>query len=106
MNFLGCTAMAGDSVELRNGRKVSIESGNAAAHVIGWRPEHMFLFQVKDAMIIGCGRISLVERLGSQSFAFVESEVGDVVVQVADASSIKVGDSVAIGADPQHLHLF
>jgi len=34
------------------------------------------------------------------------AQVSDLVVQVADASSVKVGDTVAIGADPQHLHLF
>ena len=106
MNFLECKMLADKSVELRNGRKISINLEHLSARLIGWRPEHMFLCKPKDSKTIGRGQISLVERLGSQSFAFVDSDVGDVVVQVADASSVKVGDTVAIGADPQHLHLF
>jgi len=106
MNFLECTALADKSVELRNGQKISVPLRQSSPRLIGWRPEHMFQCLPKDAKIIGHGCISLIERLGSQSFAFVESDVGDVVVQVADASSIKVGDTLAIGADPQYLRLF
>ncbi len=110
MNFFGCTVAASKSgrtvLAFGNGRKFEVTVKGDAANVVGWRPEHLSLCGQRDKNLICQGRISLVERLGSQSFVFVDSDIGDVVVQLHDGSAVKINDQVSVAANPGQAHLF
>jgi len=102
MNFFACSADGG-ALRLANGRTVS---GKAEASAVGARPESLYLCEASDDKRIGSGRITLIERLGAQSFAFVDSDLGEVTVQVDPAAVHDVDQMVGIGIRQEACHYF
>ena len=106
MNFFSAKQSGDKSITLANGKVLKFAGDTQSMTLVGWRPEHMFLCAAKDAKKISQGRATLIERLGPQSFVFVETDIGDVVVQLDASSKAKLGDIVHIGADPDRMHVF
>ncbi|WP_062225972.1 ABC transporter ATP-binding protein [Aureimonas frigidaquae] len=53
------------------------------------------------------GTVSIVERLGSQTFAYVETDGGATLsVQFPRTSAVAVGERLRLSGAPDHVHLF
>ena len=71
--------------------------------LLGIRPEHMTLGEGDTGWQ---GRIHLLEQLGSDTFAHVDSEVGPLVVRCTREVADLVGRDLRVAAKPGMLHLF
>jgi ABC-type sugar transport system ATPase subunit len=70
---------------------------------LGFRPEHIALSVDGGRWR---GRISLLEHLGNQSIAHIESDVGTLLAQVTREAADLQGQTIFITPDPTHLHVF
>jgi len=108
MNFLDATA-EGSAFRLRNGNAVTVPgaSSNAGAVTIGIRPEHL---QVCDGDGTGetvNGKLTVVERLGSETYAYVDvPQVGSITVRADGDFDRRAGRDICIRLDLTHAHLF
>ncbi|MGR9235216.1 multiple sugar transport system ATP-binding protein [Rhizobium leguminosarum] len=86
--------------------KMNLIRGAAArefdAATIGIRPEHV----VFDQQGPWAGKVRLMERLGNESIAYVDAEVGEITVRVAGNAQILNGDAVRVAPQREHLHRF
>jgi multiple sugar transport system ATP-binding protein len=114
MNFLPATvtAIARDSVTVavRTGAEVVVSccvDAAIAVHdalTLGVRPQNM---RIATATLGLSGTVFAVERLGDESFLYVDLERSEqVIVKVDGGSPAKVGDQVAVAADGAACHLF
>lgn len=79
------------------------EKGNVE---VGVRPEHVFVVQ-KEEEALFTGDVTIVENLGSETYAYVKIGWGQtILVRLQGESRIKVGDSLALSAAPKDCHLF
>jgi ABC-type sugar transport system ATPase subunit len=72
---------------------------------LGIRPEDLALCEPGDAWF--AGELSVVERLGSQTFGYLD--IGRdrmITVEFPRASEIAVGQRVCVAGRPDHVHLF
>ena len=69
--------------------------------MIGLRPECVHL----DAAGVP-GRLTLLEPTGPDTYAFVETAMGSIVLRVAGNVAQRVGDPVHLTWDARDLHLF
>ncbi|QJU60267.1 sn-glycerol-3-phosphate ABC transporter ATP-binding protein UgpC [Sphingomonas sp. AP4-R1] len=77
------------------------------ATTLGIRPEHCQLSSIGDAML--AGTVVIVERLGADTFAFLDVAGAEDTVAVrlnGDARRVAVGDRVGLRFDPDRAHLF
>jgi len=76
----------------------------SGAATIGIRPEHLTLTAEGDGW---SGAVSIVERLGSDTFLRVDTEEqGTLTARAAGALDISEGTTVHLVPDPAHLHRF
>lgn len=73
---------------------------------IGVRPEHVSLTDPDDPQRHMRGSVVLVERLGNLTIAYVDTEAGQVVVELNGKAAIRVDDHVGLAFDLANLHLF
>jgi multiple sugar transport system ATP-binding protein len=113
-------AAAGLRLPLAPGQAAAARALDSAAGLLGSRPEHLALdgtaaagALAEDARAGGApaggalaGRVDLVERLGSESFAYVQSEAGTITARVPGDLSLTVGDAVRLVVREQQFHLF
>jgi multiple sugar transport system ATP-binding protein len=53
------------------------------------------------------GTVEVVERLGSDSFIYVQVEgAGQLLTRISGNTSIQADQSIGLALDPTHLHLF
>jgi multiple sugar transport system ATP-binding protein len=113
MNFLSCDvegAMNG-TARLRVGPETVVPiamngaTGGARPVEIGVRPEHLSADGTGDAVLPG--RIITVERLGAESYLYVDTGASEpVVVKSEAASPLKAGDTVRVGIPSSACYLF
>jgi multiple sugar transport system ATP-binding protein len=75
--------------------------------VVGIRPEHCWLDEPEKALVLG--EVLEIERLGADTFAFIDVEGADesIAVRVMRThQNVAPGDRVGINFDPAHAHLF
>ena len=72
--------------------------------IFGIRPEDMHLGSDNDYHLES--RVFVTEKLGSNTFIYLEGEKEPIVMEVAGNTSIKVGDLVKIKLDLEKTHLF
>ncbi len=71
----------------------------------GVRPEHIALVSPNKGEL--SGRVEVVERLGSDSFVYVEvSEIGRLLVRCIGNTNLMVDETVGLSFDPYKSHLF
>ena len=112
MNFLDCEVVAatagGVSVRIHSGAEVAVpvQAGSARAGetlVLGVRPEHL----APRADGILPGETVVVERLGGQTYLYVQTGTGDLVISEAGGdSTARLHETVQLGFDPAAAHLF
>ena len=115
MNFVAATptGVAGNHVTLAIGGGIMRVP---ARHVpgrpmvqvaeIGIRPEHIALRDPSDGQALLAGRVQLVERLGNLTIAYVETGVGQLVVEGGGELAVRVDDNVGLVFDPSRTHMF
>jgi multiple sugar transport system ATP-binding protein len=74
--------------------------------LLGIRPEHLALGGSDAAHGALVGRVELVERLGSESFAYVDTGEGTVTARLPPDVSLSVDDTVRLVVREQQVHLF
>jgi multiple sugar transport system ATP-binding protein len=113
MNFLPCAVdgVAGGTANLRLGADtvLPIAMNGAAAGPppveIGVRPEHLRADGAGDATLNG--KVVTIERLGAESFLYVDlGSPEPVVVKSEAASPLKAGDQVRVGIPASAVYLF
>jgi multiple sugar transport system ATP-binding protein len=82
------------------------EAAKHRATTIGIRPEHCRLTGADAATVTG--EVLEIERLGSQTFAFVgvDGAEGPVAVLAESATQLSPGDRAGVQIDPAQVHLF
>jgi multiple sugar transport system ATP-binding protein len=111
MNFLACA----DLVETAEGPRARLKGGGsvviapAAGHVtpaeIGLRPEDLTVTEAANADLVG--RVAMTERLGSDTFAYVELAGGDTVLaRLPGRAALRQGAQVGLAVEPGNVHLF
>jgi multiple sugar transport system ATP-binding protein len=88
--------------------KMNFLTGAAAEKVdattIGIRPEHI---RVVPAGGVWEGKVSHLEKLGSDTFVYVAVEGADMVtVRIVGQADFEVGSTVGLAADEGHIHRF
>ncbi|WP_026304393.1 ABC transporter ATP-binding protein [Kaistia granuli] len=88
--------------------KMNFLTGAAAekldATTIGIRPEHI---RVVPAGGVWEGKVSHLEKLGSDTFVYVAVEGADMVtVRIVGQADFEVGSTVGLAADEAHIHRF
>ena len=88
------------SVPLADGQSAS---GDVS---LGIRPEHLRISSDAGEGAILNGTVSVIERLGAESFAYVKTEAGQVIVKADGDVAATVGDQIPLVIDPARVHLF
>ncbi|WP_322014237.1 ABC transporter ATP-binding protein [Paraburkholderia sp. J12] len=110
MNFIEVTArpLNSHSVEvyLPAGRlRVPTTQPIADQNVtLGVRPEHTRIVAVQDAALTGT--VNLAERLGSETFVYVKTAAGTIMVKLDGATTCGKGDTVGLAFIDEEVHLF
>jgi multiple sugar transport system ATP-binding protein len=86
--------------------KMNLIRGDAArpfeAAVVGVRPEHITV----DPEGPWHGRVRMIERLGNESIAYVNADVGEIALRMAGSSGLSNGQEIRLSPDPNQLHRF
>ncbi|MDF2811159.1 MAG: ugpC [Microvirga sp.] len=73
--------------------------------IVGVRPEDLVVCDSSEAWF--SGEISMVERLGGQTYAYLETgDARAMTVEFPRTSEVRQGDPVAVKGDPKHVHVF
>ena len=75
-----------------------------ATVTLGARPEHLDEGGAGEGQI--SGEVIVVERLGGESYLYVRTGSGEVVVNAGGESTAKAGDNVSVGLAAHSAHLF
>ncbi len=73
---------------------------------IGIRPEHIRLAPQDKSKSDLSGMVDIVEQLGNLTVLYVDTPVGQIIVESHGADQTKSGDTVGLVFDRQNIHLF
>jgi multiple sugar transport system ATP-binding protein len=116
MNFIETEATevtpAAVAVRLPGGQSLRVPARSADGRVhpgakltLGVRPEHVCEPGRGDAAL--SGQVLVVERLGSESFAYLKVDgAGTLIVRSDPSVPVRVGDQVRVGLPGEESHLF
>ncbi|ALN74841.1 ABC transporter ATP-binding protein [Aureimonas sp. AU20] len=112
MNTLDCEILGSDALELRlrlPAREISLPPLASAAGstqvTLGIRPEDLEISAPEAAWFTG--ELSVVERLGSQTFGYLDiGEERMVTVEFPRTSPVRVGERLSVAGRADHAHLF
>jgi len=108
MNFFDATADGG-SVRLGNGNSVSIPGAASLSGkvTLGIRPEHLRVCDGDGTGETVNGKLAVVERLGSETYAYVDvAQVGSITVRADGDFERRAGRDICIRLDLTHAHVF
>jgi multiple sugar transport system ATP-binding protein len=107
MNFFGATAQ-GAAFRLANGATLAVPGAEATGEVtLGIRPEHLRVCDETGTGDTVTGTVSVVERLGSETYAYVDvPQVGSITVRAEGDFERRAGRDICIRLDPAHAHVF
>ena len=113
MNFFGVdiAAIKGRtaSIVLPGGRTVEIgvaTGAGAGAAELGVRPEHLTVVDPKDPTATFAGTVAVIEHLGNSTILYVETPVGQLVVEGEGDLDAKSGQTVGLRLNQSHARLF
>jgi ABC-type sugar transport system ATPase subunit len=116
MNFITAEVVGHEGKSIRlalpgNGQ-IELQARNDSAGLkdakleIGIRPEHIHLVAPTDKRASIKGSATIVEQLGNTTYAYVETAVGQLIVEGEGSTQLSSGQSVDLEIDAQHAHLF
>lgn len=78
----------------------------AGGVTVGVRPEHVSAVSSGVGGARGC--VQVLEKLGAESLAYVQTDISQemVTVRIPSASAVEVGDMLELAFDQRHLHVF
>jgi multiple sugar transport system ATP-binding protein len=91
----------GTAIGLTPDQQRTLQSRKGANLILGLRPECIHLGKSGVA-----GTLTMLEPTGPDTYAFVDTAMGAVVLRVAGRIAQRVGDTVHLGWDARDLHLF
>jgi ABC-type sugar transport system ATPase subunit len=115
MNFFGVDIAAINgrtaSVVLPGGRSVEIGIGSgtgagARSAELGVRPEHLTVVDPNDPAAAFAGAVAVIEHLGNSTILYVETPVGQLVVEGEGDLDAKSGQTVGLSLNQSHARLF
>ena len=73
---------------------------------LGVRPEHLYIASAAEADFHG--RVEIVEKLGAESLAYLQTEFSaePVTIRIAEQPVVQPGDEVPIRVARERIHLF
>ena len=80
-----------------------LKSGDAIE--IGIRPEHISIAETSKKADVP-GTISIVEQLGNSTVLYVDSEIGQVIVECGGDTDLQIGSAVGLTFDLKKIHAF
>jgi len=99
----------GGGVRLGNGNSVSIPGASSLSGkvTIGIRPEHLRVCDGDGTGETVNGKLAVVERLGSETYAYVDvPQVGSITVRADGDFERRAGRDICIRLDLTHAHVF
>ncbi len=72
---------------------------------IGIRPEHITIAESSNRVDIS-GAISIVEQLGNSTVLYVDSEIGQVIVECGGDTNLEIGSAIGLNFDIKKVHAF
>lgn len=107
MNFFRATAQGG-TFRLPGGNTLTVPGAEATGEVtLGIRPEHLRVCDETGTGDTVTGTVSVVERLGSETYAYVDvPQVGSITVRAEGDFERRAGREICIRLDPTHAHVF
>ncbi len=109
MNFLPGQAGTADGQTMvqAGGTTIALPARAAAGSVeIGVRPEHVHLTGPDDGAAALKGRTSVVEQLGNTTYVYVDTALGQIIVEAGGGARILPGTNVGLRLETEQLHLF
>jgi multiple sugar transport system ATP-binding protein len=97
------------SVVLPGGRTVEIgvaSGADARSAELGVRPEHLTVVDPNDPAATFAGKVAIIEHLGNSTILYVETPVGQLVVEGEGDLNAKSGQTVGLRLNEAHAHLF
>ena len=89
------------AIALTADQQRALKNQPAERLVIGLRPECVYLGEQGVA-----GRLTLLEPTGPDTYAFVDTAMGNMVLRVAGNVAQRIGDPVRLAWEARDLHLF
>jgi multiple sugar transport system ATP-binding protein len=109
MNFFAASGRPDGTVALTGGGSLRLTGANAGLAprlaTVGIRPEHLTVASPGDTGGIE-GVVTVTEKLGSVTQAYVERDAGTILVQLAGQWSIREGSPIRLALPQAALHLF
>ena len=114
MNFIGAQVVAASTnkIDIRLSTMTSMSLNYNGARLksgdpieIGIRPEHVSIASNSKKPDVK-GTISIVEQLGNSTVLYVDSDVGQVVVECDGDSNFQIGNRVGLSFDQKQIHAF
>jgi multiple sugar transport system ATP-binding protein len=109
MNFFAATGTAGGAVSLTGGGSLKLTGANAvlapSVATVGIRPEHLTVAQSGASGTVD-GLVTITEKLGSVTQAYVQRSSGPILVQLAGQWTIKEGSPIRLSLPEAAVHLF
>jgi multiple sugar transport system ATP-binding protein len=97
---------AGLRLPLAPAQAAAADALDSADVLLGIRPEHLTLDGAASPGGGIAGQVELVERLGSESFAYVETGDGTITARLPAEIAAQVGQQVRLTVRDQPFHLF
>jgi multiple sugar transport system ATP-binding protein len=94
-------SVRGQAIALADSQSQALRQRPVSGCVIGLRPECV---QLADEGVPG--RLTLLEPTGPDTYAFVETAMGNLVLRTGGRVAQRVGDRVNVAWDARDLHLF
>jgi ABC-type sugar transport system ATPase subunit len=97
------------SIVLPGGRTVEIgvaTGAGARSAELGVRPEHLAVVDPKDPTATFAGTVAVIEHLGNSTILYVETPVGQLVVEGEGDLEAKPGQTVGLRLSQSHARLF
>jgi multiple sugar transport system ATP-binding protein len=94
-------SVKGTAIALSAEQQDALTRRAAAGVVIGLRPERLQLGETGLP-----GRLKLLEPTGPDTYAFVDTAIGSLVLRTGGRVTQRVGDSVRVAWDARDLHVF
>jgi multiple sugar transport system ATP-binding protein len=119
--FIGSPSMNFFPVDIAaiNGRTASIvqpggrtleigiaSDAGAGAAELGVRPEHLTIVDPNDLTAAFAGTVAIIEHLGNSTILYVETPVGQLVVEGEGDLVAKPGQTIGLRLSESHAHLF
>jgi len=97
------------SVMLPGGRTIEIAvatGASARSAELGVRPEHLTIVEPNDPAAVFAGAVAIIEHLGNSTIVYVETPVGQLIVEGEGDLEAKSGQTVGLRLNQSHARLF